>query len=76
MKISEIPQLKELTTAEKLLLVEDLWQEIAEEVVASPLAPHLRVALEESAARYAAEPNEGASWSEVRARVLARRPNA
>ena len=75
MKTSEIPQLKELTTAEKLLLVEDLWQEIAAEVEAAPLAPHVVQALEESAARYAVEPNEGSPWSEVRARVLARRPN-
>lgn len=75
MKTSEIPQLKLLSPAEKLLLVEDLWQEIAAEVEALPLAPHLVHALEESAARYAAEPNEGSTWAEVRARVLARRPN-
>ncbi len=76
MKTSEILQLKELTTAEKLLLVEDLWQEIAAEVEAAPLAPHVVHALEESAARYASDPNEGSPWSEVRARVLARRQNA
>ena len=73
MRTSEIPQLKEFTTAEKLLLVEDLWQEIAAEVEAAPLAPHVVHALEESAARYAVEPNEGSPWSEVRARVLAER---
>ena len=75
MKTSEIQQLKGLTTAEKLLLVEDLWQEIAAEVEAAPLAPHVIHALEESAARYAADPNEGSPWPDVRARVLARRPN-
>ena len=75
MRTSEIPQLKLLSPAEKLLLVEDLWQEIAAEVEALPLAPHLVQALEESAAQYAVNPSEGAPWPEVRARILARRPN-
>lgn len=46
---------------------------IPAEVEAAPLAPHVVHALEESAARYAAEPNEGSPWPEARARVLARR---
>lgn len=75
MKTSEIPQLKLLSPAEKLLLVEDLWQEIAAEVEALPLAPHLVQVLEESAARYAVDSREGEPWHDVRARILARRPN-
>lgn len=76
MKTTEIPQLQQLSVAEKLLLVEDLWAEIAADVEALPLPATRMQALEESAAHYLADSQDGAPWSVVRARILARRPHA
>ncbi len=73
MKVSDIPQLKNLSIPEKLLLVEQLWDEIAERSDQLPLPSWHAALLEESSHEYRAHPNEGASWPEVKSRLLSRR---
>jgi putative addiction module component (TIGR02574 family) len=75
MKSTDIPELKVLSVSEKLLLVEDLWSEIAAELESLPLPQWHVQALEESAAEYKVNPIEGTPWTVVRARILARIPN-
>lgn len=71
MKIADIPQLRDLPVAEKLLLVEELWAEITAKSDSLPLPEwHVRE-LDRSLADYHADPRAGSPWPEVRARILA-----
>ena len=73
MKIADIPQLRDLPVAEKLLLVEELWAEITAQSDSLPFpAWHVRE-LDQSLAEYEANPREGRPWPEIRDRLLARR---
>ncbi|MFA6286316.1 MAG: addiction module protein [Opitutaceae bacterium] len=72
MSIADFPELRRLSRPEKILLVQQLWDEIAAESDDYPLQPWQKKALEESMAEYRANPHEGAPWSEVKARLIAR----
>jgi len=62
-------EISRLSPAEKLLLVEELWDEIAKEsAAAEPPAWHDQV-LAEDAARYAIDPSRGDSWTNVKRRI-------
>ena len=62
-------EIERLSPAEKLLLVEELWNQIARESNAvEPPAWHDKV-LAEDADRYAADPSRGDSWENVRRRI-------
>lgn len=73
MKLADIPQLRDLPVAEKLQLVEELWADILAKADSQPLpAWHVRE-LAESESEYHANPREGSSWPEVKARILNRK---
>ncbi len=62
-------EISRLSPAEKLLLVEELWDDIAKASNAiEPPAWHDQ-ALAEDAARYAADPSPGDSWASVKRRI-------
>jgi len=62
-------EISRLSPAEKLLLVEELWDEIANESAsAEPPAWHDQV-LAEDAARYAVDPSRGDTWANVKRRI-------
>ena len=62
-------ELKQLSPAEKLLLVEELWDSIAKGSNAlDPPAWHDK-ALAEDAKHYAADPSRGDSWANVKRRI-------
>jgi len=61
-----------LTPAEKLQLVQDLWNEIAASGDQQPIPDWHRRVLEEEDASYRANPLDGAPWPEVQARLLGR----
>lgn len=62
-------EIERLSPAEKLLLVEELWNQIARESNAvEPPVWHDKV-LAEDADRYTAEPSRGDSWENVRRRI-------
>ncbi len=64
-------EISRLSPAEKLLLVEELWDDIAKESNAvEPPAWHDQ-ALAEDAARYAADPSPGDNWANVKRRIIA-----
>ncbi len=69
MKIADLPQVQKLSLQEKILLVEELWDEIAAAGEAIPLPAWHKQALDESLAEYAKNPREGSSWNEVRDRI-------
>ena len=63
-------EIERLSPAEKLLLVEELWNQIARESNAvEPPAWHDAV-LAEDAQHYAADPSRGDSWKNVKQRII------
>ncbi len=73
MKVADLPQVSALSVAEKLLLVEDLWNDIAGKADSLPLPDwHVRE-LDRDSVAYRQNPGEGAEWAEVKARVLGRK---
>ncbi|HTB62219.1 MAG TPA: addiction module protein [Opitutales bacterium] len=63
MKIADLPQVQKLSVQDKLLLVEELWDEIAATADAIPLPEWHKHALDESLAEYRQNPREGSSPS-------------
>ena len=63
-------EIERLSPAEKLLLVEELWNQIAKESNAvEPPAWHDKV-LAEDAEHYAADPSRGDTWENVKRRIV------
>jgi len=73
MRVAEIPQLQGLSIGEKLQLVEEFWDEIAEAGEAVPLPEWHKRALDKSLEEHRKNPREGSSWEEARARILGRK---
>lgn len=61
-----------LSVAERLALVEDLWDSIAEESAAASLTDAQRAALDRRLAEYAANPDDVVPWEDVKATITAR----
>jgi len=62
----------ELTVAERIQLVEDIWDSIAAVPQPIPLSAAQREELERRLEDYHQHPGEGSPWEEVRQRILAR----
>ena len=61
---------RELPFAEKLELVESLWDDLARSPERIPLSDALKAELDRRHQEYLANPREGSAWEEVRRRVL------
>jgi putative addiction module component (TIGR02574 family) len=66
-------ELLQLSTAEKLELVEELWDSIPEADEALKLTPEQRGDLDHRLAEADADPNGGVPWEEARERIRQRR---
>jgi len=62
----------QLSVAQRILLVEEIWDSIAEQETDIPLTDAQRQDLERRIANYEANPKEGSSWQEVKARLQQR----
>lgn len=62
----------QLSVAERILLVEEIWDSIAEEEEAVPLTEGHRQDLQRRIVAYEANPKAGSSWEEVKARLQGR----
>lgn len=67
----EMSAVLELPVAERLRLVEAIWDSIAEHPDALPLSDAEREELDRRWADYLKNPAAGASWSEVKPRIIA-----
>ena len=69
--MSNIPieELLKLSVAERIQLVEDLWDSIAADPEALPLTEEQKAELERRLAEHKADPNSAIPWSEVRERL-------
>lgn len=66
---------RRLSVAERLQLVEDIWDSIAEDagLEGLPVSEDHKVLLAQRLADLAASPDAGAPWPEVRARIIDQR---
>ena len=67
-----ISDLLHLSVAERLQLVEDLWDSIAEEPEAMQLTQAQKEELDRRMAEHRADPGSAIPWDEVRARLRQR----
>lgn len=68
-----IPELKKLSPEEKLILVGELWEELAADPDSFPPRDDLIELLKERREHYRKNPGDVRSWEEVKARILASR---
>jgi putative addiction module component (TIGR02574 family) len=62
----------QLSVAERILLVEEIWDSITADPDAIPLTPAQQDELDRRIAEYEADPKAGSSWEEVKARLRGR----
>jgi putative addiction module component (TIGR02574 family) len=70
MKATELPTYQELSTSEKLLLVEEIWDEIASHPDDLPIPACHKAELDRRYQEYRRNPRQGSPWAEVKARLL------
>ena len=68
---TEFAPLFKLGRAERLQLVEDLWDSLAEEESASPVSDEKRDELRRRKERYLQHPASGRTWEEIKQRARA-----
>lgn len=69
MKSSLAAEINRLSAGEKLLLVEELWDQLASNEDSPAIPPSHERALAEDQSAYQANPLEGSSWSDVKHRI-------
>jgi putative addiction module component (TIGR02574 family) len=62
----------QLSVAERIILVEQIWDSIASEQAAIPLTPAQEAELDRRLEAYRKSPQEGDSWEDVKARIQGR----
>ena len=67
--MSITPSIFDLTPAEKLQLVEDLWDDLATSPESVPVQPWQKDELAARKARLEANPASGVSWESVKRRI-------
>ena len=72
MKATVLPAYQALSTSEKLLLVEEIWDEIAQHPDDLPVPAWHQAELDRRYQAYQQNPQAGSSWIEVKARLLGR----
>ena len=73
MRIKDIPQIEKLTIPEKILLVEDLWDNISSEESAIPVPQSHMAELDRRLARHKSSPGALLSIDELRAKIESRK---
>ena len=71
MKMDKLPvaEILELPVAERLRLLELIWDSITEVPEALPLSPEVKTDLEARLAEFEANPESGLPWEDVRERI-------
>ena len=64
-----LKQARDLPSAQRILLVEKIWDSVAEEQPDLPLSRQQKQQLRERLAKSVADPNRGESWEVVRHRI-------
>jgi putative addiction module component (TIGR02574 family) len=70
---SQFPDFTDLSVAERILLVEQIWDSIAAEQAAVPVTPNQATELDRRLDAFRKSPGQGASLEEVKARIQAKK---
>ena len=70
MRVKDLAQLLELPAAERLQLVEALWDSLLEVPEAVPLSDDVREELDRRLAAYYADPSSARPWDEIKAELF------
>jgi len=73
MRIKDIPQIEKLSIPEKILLVEDLWDNISSEESAIPVPQSHMTELDRRLAKHKSSPGDLLSLDELRKRIESRK---
>lgn len=73
MRISDIPEIIKLSTPEKILLVEDLWDSIASDESSVPVPQGHKEELDRRLKSYQANPGNLLSLEELQVRIESRK---
>ena len=73
MRVSDIPEITKLSTPEKILLVEDLWDSIALDEAAVPVPESHKAEIDKRLRRYESAPGSLLSLEELRTRIEKRK---
>lgn len=73
MRISDMPEIAKLSTPEKILLVEDLWDKIVSDESDVPVPPSHKKELNKRLRRYKTTPGSLLSLKELKARIEKRK---
>ncbi len=63
-------QISQLSVAEKVLLVQDIWDDLLEETVQFPISSAQRTEIQRRANLDKANPASARAWTEIRAEIL------
>ena len=66
-------QIKQLSVAERLVLVQEIWDSIVADQESLPIAEAQKAELDRRLEAYSAAPEQGSSWEEVKQRLLGRK---
>ncbi len=68
-QLAVLSELKKFSIAEKILIVEELWDSIAADQESFELTMEQRNELDKRVADYYSSPDDGCSWKEVKSRI-------
>ena len=69
---SQSPDFSHLSTAERIIVVEEIWDSIAVEQAETPLTPAQQAELDRRLQAYRNSPGAGDSWEAVKSRIQAK----
>ena len=73
MRVKDLPEISKLSTPEKILLVEDLWDNISADDASIPVPESHKAELDKRHIRFQSAPGTLLSLEELRARVEKRK---
>jgi putative addiction module component (TIGR02574 family) len=63
----------QLSVAERILVVEEIWDSIAAERASLPVTPAQKAELDRRLAAFNSSPKDGSTWNDVKARIQAKK---
>jgi putative addiction module component (TIGR02574 family) len=76
MILEKIPDVSKLTSAEKLLLVSELWDDLAAHPSEVPVSPEQIAELDRRMDAYRRDPSKVTSWEAIQQRILGQTPRS
>ncbi len=73
MRVNDLPEISKLSTPEKILLVEDLWDSISADEASIPVPESHKAELDARLGRYESAPGALLSLDDLRARIEERK---